>query len=274
MSCRLLVAVILSAGVVGGRAVATQTAPAFAVASVKPSAEPTTPAAALPLVMPQAGRLTARNATLRALVRTAYSVEDFQVDGGPPWAATQRFDIVATAPGAAAADVSLMLRTLLAERFRMRAHIVRREMPAFVLVRSRTDGSLGPDLKRSAADCSNSSVRCGVAPFSRNGGFAMRGTGQGLAVLTRLLSQALGQPIVDRTGLDGLYDFELAFDMADLAARAASSGLLPPEAAARTPGDNPALATAIQEQLGLTLERQRTLVDVVVIDAAILPVAD
>jgi uncharacterized protein (TIGR03435 family) len=101
----------------------------------------------------------------------------------------------------------------------------------------------------------------------------MRATGQGMAVLTRLLAQALGEPVLDRTGLDGLYDFELAFDMSDLAARAAQSGLLPPGAAS-TPSDNPPLMTAIEQQLGLKLERTRSPVSVVVIDAAAMPVGD
>jgi uncharacterized protein (TIGR03435 family) len=252
---------------------AAQSAPAFAAASVKPSAEAAGPAAMFPLILPQPGRLTARNATLRALVRTAYGVEDFQVEGGPSWAASQRFEILATiAPGSSPTDVWPMLRTLLADRFGLKAHIVQREMAAFSLVRARGDGSLGPDLKRSTADCS-APRGCGVTPFGRNGGFAMRATGQSMAVLTRLISQALGQPVLDRTGLDGGYDFELAFDTSDLAARAAQSGLIPPGVAA-TPSDDPPLVTALQEQLGLKLERQRAPIDVVVIGAATMPVPD
>jgi uncharacterized protein (TIGR03435 family) len=265
--------VLITIGMVStplGRVLA-QNAPAFAVASVKPSADASTPVAMPPLVMLQPGRLTARSATFRALVRTAYGVEDFQIDGGPSWAASQRFDIIATAPDAPPSDLPLMLRTLLAERFGLRAHIVQREMPAFSLVRATAAGSLGPDLKPSSADCS--STRCGVAPFGRNGGFAMRATGQPMAVLTRLLSQALGQPVLDRTGLAGLYDFELAFDTTDLAERATRSGQLPPGVAG-VPSDNPPVATAIQEQLGLKLERHQSAVDVVVIDAATMPIAD
>ena len=169
-------------------------------------------------------------------------------------------------------DIWPMLRTLLAERFGLKARIVQREMAAFSLVRAREDGTLGPDLERSTADC-GMPRGCGVAPFGRNGGFAMRATGQSMAVLTRLISQALGQPVLDRTGLEGAYDFELAFDTSDLAARAAQSGLIPP-GVATTPSDNPPLATALQEQLGLKLERQRAPIEVVVIEAATMPVPD
>jgi uncharacterized protein (TIGR03435 family) len=275
MRRRLVVLGILGLACGSPRSVAAQTVSGFAVASVKPSAEATTPVAMLPLVTVQPGRLSASNATLRALVRTAYGVEDFQIDGGPAWSGSQRFDITANAPGSSAAELAPMLRTLLADRFGLRTHIVQREMPVFFLVRARAraDGPLGPDLVRSAVDCSAASSRCGVAPVGRNGGFAMRATGQGMGVLARLLSQALGQPVFDRTGLDGVYDFELAFDMSDLAPRAARYGLLPPGVAAQ-PSDNPPLLTAIQEQLGLKLERQRSPVDVIVIDAATVPVAD
>ena len=268
----LRIATVCVVALLAGRA-AAQDPSTFTVASVKPSPDATGPSAMLPLILPQPGRLTARNATLRALVRAAYAVEDFQVEGGPSWAASQRFEIVATAaPGVSGTDMWPMLRTLLEDRFGLKARIVRRDMSAFSLVRARGDGALGPDLKRSSADCS-APRGCGVAPFGRNGGFAMRATGQSLAVLTRLVSQALGEPVLDRTGLDGLYDFELAFDTSDLAPRAAQSGLLPPGVAA-APSDNPPLATALQEQLGLKLERQRASIEVVVIEAATLPVAD
>jgi hypothetical protein len=159
MRHRLLVAGILGVACGFPGWVTAQTVPGFAVAAVKPSAEATTPVAMLPLIMLQPGRLSARNATVRALLRTAYGVEDFQIDGGPSWT-------------------------------------------VFVLVRDRADGSLGPDRKQSAVDWSTGSSRCGVAPFGRNGGFAMRATGQGMPALVRLLSQALGQPVIDRTSFD------------------------------------------------------------------------
>jgi hypothetical protein len=195
MRRHLVVVVVLSIAPV---MIAAQSTPAFSVASVKPSADSATPAGMMPLVLPQPGRLTARNATLRALVKTAYGVEDFQIEGGPDWAGSQRFDIVATAPGSSAADQPLMLRSLLSERFGLRAHIVQRDMPVFALVRVRAGGA---------------------------------------------------------------------------SARAAQSGLLPPGATS-TPSDNPPLMTAIEQQLGLKLERTRSPVSVVVIDAAAMPVGD
>jgi uncharacterized protein (TIGR03435 family) len=252
--------------------------PVFEVASVKPAAaDPASPMAMMPLVLPQpGGRLTARNAPLRRLVEVAYGVEDFQVLGGPAWVVSRRFDIAAKAPRADATlpDMQPMLRTLLAERFKLKAHVEQRRMPAFELVLARGDGRLGSGLKPSIAACSSLGVRCGVAPFGANGAFGMRGTGQPVSVLVRLLSQATGRPVLDKTGLTGLHDFEFSFDPEMLAARAEQAGVRLPPGVALPASDGPPLMTAIQEQLGLRLHAQDRLVDVLMIDSAELPAAD
>jgi uncharacterized protein (TIGR03435 family) len=167
-----------------------------------------------------------------------------------------------------------MLRALLAERFALKAHVERREMATFALVNTRADGALGPDLKRSAVDCSGPGVRCGVAPFGANGAFGMRGMGQTMATLVRLLSQAVGRPVLDQTGLVGKFDFEFSFDASILKSRAAAAGLVLPPGVSLPESDSPALTTAIQQHLGLRLQGQREMVDVVVIDSADLPLAD
>src|SRR4030095_1548576 len=72
---------------------------AFEVVSVKPSnPNPNSPLGMIPMVLPSAnGRFSATNVPLRLLVRMAYGVHDFQIDGGPSWQTSQRFDIVAKA---------------------------------------------------------------------------------------------------------------------------------------------------------------------------------
>jgi len=86
-----------------------------------------------------------------------------------------------------------------------------------------------------------------------------------LAMLSAILGRSVGRPVVDRTGVEGYFNFTLEF-----AAEAGIAGPLPPgeprpDAAARS--DAPSLFTAVQEQLGLKLESTKGPVEVVVIDA-------
>jgi uncharacterized protein (TIGR03435 family) len=272
-----LVALFAAAAISSGSASFAQL-PTFEVAAVKRAvSNQASPAGMFPRVLPQpGGRLMASNAPLTRLVQVAYQVEDFQVTGGPSWAASERFDIVAKAPrdDATFADMQPMLRALLAERFKLRVRIEQREMPTFALVPAREDRTPGPTLKPSRQDCAAAGARCGVAPFGARGAFGLRGTGQPVSVLVRLLSQAVGRSVLDQTGLTGLYDFELTFDPAVLAGRAAEAGVFLPPETVSPPSDSPSLATALQEQLGLKLQSQKSMVDVVVIESAEIPALD
>jgi uncharacterized protein (TIGR03435 family) len=106
--------------------------------------------------------------------------------------------------------------------------------------------------------------------------FGMRGNGQRLSVLVQLLSQAMGKTVQDKTGLAGLYDFELTFDPEVFLRAASQLGInIPlPAAVDRPPSDNPSLLTALREQLGLKLDSVRGPVEVLVIDSAEMPTPD
>src|SRR5262249_48363408 len=117
------------------------------------------PFATLPMMLPQGpGRVSATNMTLRWLIRLSYSVQDFQIVGGPSWQTQQKFDILAKAEDGAATDTTQlmpMMRSLLADRFKLKTHMETREMPIETLVVARSDGKLGPNLKLSTSDCKN-----------------------------------------------------------------------------------------------------------------------
>jgi uncharacterized protein (TIGR03435 family) len=107
------------------------TSPAFEVASVKPN---TSGAPASSSLAQPGGRYTATNATLRMLMRTAYAVHGDQIVGGPSWTNADRFDVIGKAEGnppttAFRDQARLMLRHLLAERFRLTLHHEIRELP-------------------------------------------------------------------------------------------------------------------------------------------------
>lgn len=251
-------------------------ADAFDVASVKPS----TGAIDDPrrFSVTPTGSLTATNVTARALLRYAFDVQDFQLAGGPPWLNDDRFDVVAKAPEGTPPDrIRLMLRSLLNERFKLRVHDETRDAALYALVVARKDGALGPELRRSQANCSatvapvqgppDPAARCnymgptaGADLASGRARMAIRGvTMDGLA---RLLVPILRRGVIDRTGLAGFFDGD--FDVA------AELGPPPPPPGVRDPLDRPSLPSlfsVLPEQLGLRLEATRGPVAVVVIDA-------
>lgn len=99
------------------------------------------------------GRFAATNIDLQNLITVAYRLPWFRIINLPSWA-SERYDIVATMPtDADASQLGLMLRSLLAERFMMRAHMETREQPVYALAMARSDGRLGPQLRRSVVDC-------------------------------------------------------------------------------------------------------------------------
>src|SRR5215831_7885294 len=158
----------------------------FEVASVKPG-----PSGAPQTSLNFRGEeLRVGNAPLRAIVQWAYDIRPFfhrgVLEGGPSWIDNETFAIVAKASSPMTADTGrAMLRTLLADRFKLRVHTVSREMPVFALVIARKDGVFGPSLHRSEKDCAAFSAAVlkaeqgGVGPLRVNGCDYRAGGGPG-----------------------------------------------------------------------------------------------
>src|SRR5688572_7320751 len=124
---------------------------AFEVASVKPnkSGSGSSSSGTRP-----GGAFVATNITPKLLILSAYRLRPFQVAGGPGWIDSDRFDIVARPPENAPANQAMpMLRSLLADRFKLVTHTETKEQPIYALVPARADGRLGAQLKRSTLDC-------------------------------------------------------------------------------------------------------------------------
>jgi uncharacterized protein (TIGR03435 family) len=235
----------------------------FEVASVKPRA-PAIPVAGGGTgggsLGRQGQRFLAVDRSLRDIIRHAYTMEAYEViEGGPAWL-DDHFDITAVIPqSAAAADAHrTMLRTLLAERFKLDVRWSSRDMPVYSLVVARRDRRLGPALKPSTADCSEparprqpddpprtidemTKPACDTVyqPFRAR----IYGGAQTMDDLVRILSRipALTAPVVDRTSLMGRFDFELQY---------VSDRQTPSPGADRLPS----IFIALEEQLGLKLE--------------------
>jgi uncharacterized protein (TIGR03435 family) len=242
----LLIASLLTVPVM----VATQSAPAFEVVSIKPNHSGESGGAS----RAQPGRYQGINVTLMRLIRLAYQpVQEFE--GGPDWINTEHFDIEARAAGTPTRDEMIaMLRVMLADRFALQVRRDVRERPVYALTLARRDGTLGAQLKRSDAECQNGPGTCGVQ--MDNG--ALRSKSITLPRLAAELS-FVGRKVIDRTGLPGAFDVSLEW-MPD-----APGGGAPP------PDSLPSIFTAIQEQLGLKLEPSTGSVDFVTIVRAERP---
>jgi uncharacterized protein (TIGR03435 family) len=273
----------------------------FEIASVKPSNPRST--GPVGLVVPALGRVTATNATLRRLVYAAYRLSPLQVVGGPAWQNTTRFDIDAKAvDSSVTADQILdLLKTLLVDRFKLKAHTETREIPLYALVVARNDGKTGVKLRPNASACPDVKVleqqryeamakgglsalqpkpgetgTCSITLLpstSAPGSIGIHAAGQTMRSLSSALTLVLGREVADKTGLTGLYDFDLVVDIQTLMRLSAD---LNGNAAALSPGvpEVPALMTQLQEDLGLKLDSQRGPGEVLVIDSAELPMPD
>ena len=107
------------------------------------------------------------NAPLRTIVRVAHQVQDYQIVEAPGWIATERFDILATTPAVVPAERAEMLRDLLADRFNLRTHVERREMPIFEMVLTQPDGRLGPSARATSVNCADRAAARNGAPQRR-----------------------------------------------------------------------------------------------------------
>ena len=101
----------------------------------------------------------------------------------------------------------------------------------------------------------------------------MKLNGMPIVMLTEMLTQLVGRPVVDKTELNGVYDYEITIDVPTLMRMYAELGVNLPSAAARLP-EGPSLMTALQENLGLKLVAQRGPGQVLVVDSAAPPAPD
>jgi uncharacterized protein (TIGR03435 family) len=239
-----------------------QTTPAFDVVSVRRSDSGGPPMS----VAVTPGRFTATSIDLRNLITVAYRLPWFRIIGVPDW--SERYDVVATMPfGTDASGLGAMLQNLLAQRFMMRAHMETREQPIYALATARRDKGLGPQLQRARADCAvvlsarakpTEPPPASAFEYCDNqirsvGHVVIRG--MSLETLANYLSGVVqDRVVVNRTGLEGVFDLDLRFEPAS-GGRVGDSGQFP------------SLFTALQEQLGLKLEAEKGPVDVVVIDS-------
>lgn len=241
--------------------------PVFEVATIRPNTSGVRSGG-----LSASGIVTFKNTTARDLIRRAYDVPPERVVGGPDWLDRDLFDF--TGKGEAEAPPArrmLMLRAFLADRLKLIVRTESREMPVFALVVARSDRRLGPQVRPSSVDCA--AVRAtrggGTPPPTPPGqrpvcgavsrpGFITAG-GVTMTEVAANIGRAAGRPVIDRTAVQGGYDFDLKW-VPDEILRAATR-----------PPDGPSFAVALEEQLGLRLEATRAPLDVVVVESVERP---
>jgi uncharacterized protein (TIGR03435 family) len=222
------------------------------------------------------GRFTATNNSVRGLILNAYgiSVSSYLLEGGPGWLDSARYDIEAkAAPNAIPPGTSnrvlwqntrLMLQTLLADRFKLTIRRQTKEMPVYELMVARN----GPKLQKSDANCDASVFAC--HGFSGNP-TRLSGSAVDLFDLALILSNYSERPVIDRTGIQGIFDIKLQWNPFAAPPPAADDTPRSPAVEARE-GPRPDLASlptlfdALERQLGLRLESRKGPVEIYVID--------
>lgn len=252
------------------------------------------------------GRFNADNVTLKILIQDAYRVREFQVLGGPSWIASDRWNVEGKAedgsipPLAGPPDptapnpMSMMLQSLVEDRFQLKIHKETRELPIYTLAVGKDGSKLKavdaparpapgqtppppppPTIGRGGGLPANFTPAPGMVMMMPGG---LAGSAMSMAMIINVLSGQLGRPVIDKTDLKGYYDVRLQF-----APESAPGGgpfgfggpggpggpSAPPPGASDPLG--PSIFTAVQEQLGLRLESTKGPVEVIVIDSVQKP---
>jgi len=230
----------------------TSAAPSFEVVAIRPYVAPPSPTVNGKKRMDGGMRMTfsgpratVNGATLQSLVMFAYDLKDYEIaeSGWPSWS-SQRFYVAAKAEGSAALgpdQFRVLFQALLRDRFELKFHREAKEMSGFLL----TVAKDGPKMKLSAPDAGPTMSAGGSDHAEQT--FAAWTMDQ----FARQLTFHVHEPVLDDTGLAGRYDFKLTWS-----------------------DDNsayPSFFTALQEQLGLKLERHKGPVQIFVVDSASKP---
>lgn len=268
-----------------------QATPGFEVASVKPSGDGRLSLGGGPGTSDPV-RISYENATLKTLLMQAYAVDRDQISA-PNWIDSEKYSIVAKIPpGTGQGQFQIMLQNLLTDRFKLSLHHETKEFTAYELVIAKGGPKLTPAAPMDSIETgpppgqANRSDKggCPVAPQvgvrSRRDSFpstsidgCSRYTKSSLADLANALStfismQEGGMPafannvvhVIDKTGLPGEYDFTLRFHFKPAVTLNSTGAASDPEGTT--------IATALEQQLGLKLQKTKMLLDVVVVDRA------
>ncbi|HKD07817.1 MAG TPA: M56 and DUF3738 domain-containing protein [Bryobacteraceae bacterium] len=229
--------------------------PEFEVASVKPNKTGQRGGR----LNTEPGHLTITNMTLRTCIRAAFGLQNYQLTGGTASIEDEPYDIVAKAESAVGDEqLMLMLRRLLAERFKLKYHKESKEMKGLALLVGKNGPRLHP-------------VEPAGKGWSRNGVGSIEGQEVSIPRLAEILAGRLGYPVVDLTAIKGVFDIKLNWTPDPDAVRNPAEEK---ESPAVSDPSGPSMFSALQEQLGLRLEARKVPVEIVAIDHVERPSAN
>jgi uncharacterized protein (TIGR03435 family) len=217
----------------------------FEVVSIKPSSAAAT--AGTSFELQDRRRLRIVNEPSKLLIRVAFQLQNTRIADAPEWVERDRFDIDARTgrpEKIAQGEVARLLQSLLADRFQMKSHFETRALPVYALV-VRTAGKLKVSGEGDVA---------GMSTSSKGSVSQARATATSMELFEGYVGNRLGEIVLDQTGLNGAYNFTLQWSANQSADSTA-----------------PSLTTALREQLGLSLERKKSPMKVLVIDAMSRP---
>ena len=225
---------------------------AFEVATIKPS-NPNAPGIGITMRGPD---IITINTPLSYLMAFVYELHPRQIIGGPSWMESEKYDITGRpqVPGVPnVGQFRALLRTLIEDRFKLVTHRDKRDLSSYALV----VGGGGAKLSRNDTNPNGPPGIGFKAPGVMSAVNATMGD-----VAGTMQGNVLDRPVLDRTGLQGRFDFTLSWTPDESQFRGMGIQVPPPPPDAKLPG----LFTAIQEQLGLRLESVTAPVEVIVID--------
>ena len=237
-------------------------APAFEVASVKP-ADPNA-RVGMGLFTYPGGRITGHMCKLDYLMQEAFDIQPFQISGGPRWIHEDRYDIEAKPPANSKSSKAnpnnpklppnqeqrQMLQALLAERFHLRYRRETNEGSVYYLVKT------GKALKLQEPKDKEGYPWVGSVSGAAINGDGLAGTNATMPLMAARLSLYLERPVIDRTGLEGSFDFKFEYRSDD-----------------PRPDIISCILTSV-EALGLKLQTGRGPVETLVIESAERPAAN
>jgi len=213
----------------------------FDVVSIRPGG------GGMPASMVSGDSVSLSGVSVVELMRMAFDLHSFQFVGVPRWVVTEKFAVMAKTNRPVTPDERKeMMQSLLADRFRLTVHRETRNISGLALVLAKGGPKFRETTDKSVTTAD--SVRM-VGPHR------LLAKGAPLSEFVKVLNRnVLSEPVVDKTGLVGRYDFQLGW------------------------GDNPQtpdkISQAILQQLGLKLVAQKVPVEVMVIDQVHMPTPD
>jgi uncharacterized protein (TIGR03435 family) len=194
------------------------------------------------------GQIHGENVTLKRCILGAYGVGPHQIAGGPDWIDSERFDIQAKSDQPIDDDgvLMVMLQNLLADRFKLAFHREDRQISAFVLEIAKD----GPKLEKATG---GESVTNTQSMSGKTAGVMITVRNENMSQFAQILSRKMDLPVVNQTGLDGIFNLKLSWTPDN--AKGSAEGV-----------EDVSIFDALQKQLGLRLRKTKVPVETIVID--------